>query len=511
MGQPLLLEGEPGVGKTEAAKALAATLDTPLLRLQCYEGLTAAEALYEWNYPRQLLAIRLAESRGDRAGRADLFRPEYLLPRPLLAAIDHPGPRPAVLLIDEVDRADDEFEAFLFELLAEGSVTIPELGTRRAAVRPVAVLTSNRTRDLHDALKRRCLYHWIRYPGRGPGRRHHPPPGAGRLGVAGRPDRRLGAADARRSTCTSRPAWPRRSPGRRPWRRSACPHGTAGGRGDAGRGAQVRRGPAAGARPAGLAAGARATPDLATLGGPVRRPAARRGAAGRARALGPVRPAVTLVRADHRARALLVRRWPRWSPTRPRSRPSTASSRSSSAAPPTRRAGAATAARARRPGAARSAGRRTGAVAARPGRRGTGRPGAAGRAGVAVPGPGRRDRTAGRARLRHRCRRTNWRGWSAVMRQLRAGHPAAPLAPLRARLARAPGRPAHHPAAGAAQRRLPGHAWPGTGCGRGPAGWSCCATSPARWSRTRGPCCSWCTAPSAAGGRGPRCSPSPPG
>jgi MoxR-like ATPase len=165
MGQPILLEGEPGVGKTEAAKALAAALATPLVRLQCYEGITASESLYEWNYPRQLLAIRLAEAAGEHIRDQDLFSREYLLSRPLLTALLHPGPRPAVLLIDEVDRADDEFEAFLFELLAESAVTIPELGTQHAVLPPVVVLTSNRTRDLHDALKRRCLYHWIAYPG----------------------------------------------------------------------------------------------------------------------------------------------------------------------------------------------------------------------------------------------------------------------------------------------------------------------------------------------------------
>jgi MoxR-like ATPase len=163
--QPLLLEGEAGVGKTEAAKALASVLDTPLIRLQCYDGIDASEALYEWNYPRQLLAIRLAESRDERLTEGDLFGPDYLLARPLLRALQHPGPRPAVLLIDEIDRADDDFEAFLLELLAEAAVTIPELGTIRAAHPPAIVLTSNRTRDLHDAVKRRCLYQWIDYPG----------------------------------------------------------------------------------------------------------------------------------------------------------------------------------------------------------------------------------------------------------------------------------------------------------------------------------------------------------
>jgi len=162
--QPLLLEGEAGVGKTEAAKSLALVLDTPLVRLQCYEGIDAAEALYEWNYPRQLLSIRLADSRGTPLAEEELFGPEYLIRRPLLRALEHPGPRPAVLLIDEIDRADDDFEAFLLELLADASVTIPEIGTVRATHPPVIVLTSNRTRDLHDAVKRRCLYHWIPYP-----------------------------------------------------------------------------------------------------------------------------------------------------------------------------------------------------------------------------------------------------------------------------------------------------------------------------------------------------------
>jgi MoxR-like ATPase len=162
--QPLLLEGEAGVGKTEAARSLAAVLDTPLIRLQCYEGIDAAEALYEWNYPRQLLSIRLADAGGPTLSEDALFGPDYLIRRPLLRALEHPGPRPAVLLIDEIDRADDDFEAFLLELLAEARVTIPELGTIAATHPPIIVLTSNRTRDLHDAVKRRCLYHWIDYP-----------------------------------------------------------------------------------------------------------------------------------------------------------------------------------------------------------------------------------------------------------------------------------------------------------------------------------------------------------
>ncbi len=160
LGKPLLLEGEPGVGKTEVARALAAVTDRELIRLQCYEGLDAAQALYEWNYPRQLLHLRAHERHGD--GLADIYAPEFLLERPLLRALR--AAAGAVILIDEIDRADAEFEAFLLEFLGDFQITIPELGTVRAASPPVAILTSNRTRELHDALKRRCMYHWIDFP-----------------------------------------------------------------------------------------------------------------------------------------------------------------------------------------------------------------------------------------------------------------------------------------------------------------------------------------------------------
>ena len=167
LGLPLLLEGEPGVGKTTAAKVLAGALDVPLIRLQCYEGLSAAEALYDWNYQRQLLAVRLAESRHEKLAESDLFSAEFLQERPILACVRYDGPAPPVLLIDEVDRADDEFEALLLEFLGEGSVTVPELGTFTAKQPPVVVLTSNRSRELHDALRRRCLYHWLEFPSPG--------------------------------------------------------------------------------------------------------------------------------------------------------------------------------------------------------------------------------------------------------------------------------------------------------------------------------------------------------
>ena len=162
--QPLLLEGESGVGKTTAAKALASVFGAPLIRLQCFEGISVGEALYEWNYSRQLLAIRAAEGFDNSLTTADLFVEEFLIDRPLLKALRNTGPAPALLLIDEIDRADDEFEALLLEFLGEQSVTIPELGTVHAAVAPIVVLTSNRSRELYDALKRRCLYHWIEFP-----------------------------------------------------------------------------------------------------------------------------------------------------------------------------------------------------------------------------------------------------------------------------------------------------------------------------------------------------------
>jgi MoxR-like ATPase len=161
LGEPLLLEGEAGVGKTETAKALAAATGARLIRLQCHEGIDVHSALYDWDYPRQLLAVRAAEG---GVPQEDLFRREFLIRRPLLEAIEDPGD--VVLLIDEIDRADDEFEAFLLELLSDFQVTIPELGTIEARARPTVIVTSNRTRELHDALKRRCLYHWIDFPSR---------------------------------------------------------------------------------------------------------------------------------------------------------------------------------------------------------------------------------------------------------------------------------------------------------------------------------------------------------
>jgi MoxR-like ATPase len=167
LGRPLFLEGEAGVGKTEVAKVLAAITGESLIRLQCYEGLDVGQALYEWDYARQMMAIRLLEARGEGASATphDIMSREYLIARPLLQAIESSvdGHRP-VLLIDELDRADEEFEAFLLELLSDFQVTIPEIGTISAEERPIVVLTSNRTREIHDALKRRCIYHWIDYP-----------------------------------------------------------------------------------------------------------------------------------------------------------------------------------------------------------------------------------------------------------------------------------------------------------------------------------------------------------
>jgi MoxR-like ATPase len=165
LGKPLFIEGEAGVGKTEAAKVMADVLGARLIRLQCYEGIDLAHAAYEWNYPRQLLHIRLLSDGANRAeAEKEIFSPEFLLRRPLLDAIDNSDAVPPVLLIDEIDRSDEEFEAFLLELLSDFQISIPELGTITAKRPPFVVITSNRTREVHDALKRRCLYHWIDYP-----------------------------------------------------------------------------------------------------------------------------------------------------------------------------------------------------------------------------------------------------------------------------------------------------------------------------------------------------------
>ncbi|HMQ31824.1 MAG TPA: MoxR family ATPase [Chloroflexaceae bacterium] len=166
LDKPLLLEGEAGVGKTEIAKTLSRLLDRPLIRLQCYEGLDINTTIYEWNYARQMLAIRMIEARGGagEASAADIFGPEYLIKRPLLQAIEASATSAPILLIDELDRADEEFEAFLLELLSDWQITIPELGTLRAVTPPTVIITSNRTREVHDALKRRCLFYWVDYP-----------------------------------------------------------------------------------------------------------------------------------------------------------------------------------------------------------------------------------------------------------------------------------------------------------------------------------------------------------
>ncbi len=164
LNRPLFLEGEAGVGKTEVAKVLAALLDTELIRLQCYEGLDVHHAVYEWNYTRQMMHIRLLEARGEKTTEAELFGEEFLLRRPLLQAIEQSRVKPPVLLIDELDRSDDEFEAFLLEVLSDFQITIPEIGTIKTPNPPVVIITSNRTREVHDALKRRCLYYWIDYP-----------------------------------------------------------------------------------------------------------------------------------------------------------------------------------------------------------------------------------------------------------------------------------------------------------------------------------------------------------
>ncbi|MEZ4660688.1 MAG: MoxR family ATPase [Caldilineaceae bacterium] len=223
--RPLFLEGEAGVGKTEIAKVLSALLNRELIRLQCYEGLDVNTAVYEWNYTQQMLEIRLLEAAGDvniESARRDLFSREFMLKRPLLSAIDYHNGAPPVLLIDELDRADEEFEAFLLEVLSDFQITIPELGTIKAAQPPLVIITSNRTREIHDALKRRCLYHWIDYPDfeKEYGIVLTKVPGAGATGPSKWSTlcRNCGGR-----SCTSCRVWPRRWTGSRRWWRWTKP------------------------------------------------------------------------------------------------------------------------------------------------------------------------------------------------------------------------------------------------------------------------------------------------
>ena len=198
LGRPLFLEGEAGVGKTEIAKVLSAALGRRLIRLQCYEGLDVASAVYEWNYAGQMMAIRLAEAGGASTADAlesDLFSERYLVKRPLLQALEPDAAGAPVLLIDELDRTDEAFEAFLLEVLSDFQVTVPELGTVGREQPPIVIITSNRTREIHDALKRRCLYHWVDYPDAAPRARDPARPGAGRAAEAVARDRRLRAGD----------------------------------------------------------------------------------------------------------------------------------------------------------------------------------------------------------------------------------------------------------------------------------------------------------------------------